>query len=211
MTLTELQTDALKEIMNIGVSKSATQLSTLLSDEIRMDVPEIKILTPDEACSVLFVSEALSAKSEESIVYQELTGMLAGRAYLIFRGEDSRFLSQAVLGNAFSHEGAKLQFYEQEAVMEIGNIIISSCIAAIANILKDKILLSTPVYTENSLSQILSEQVKEYMAMLVVKTTLCASKRNITGTLVIVITSEMVDNLIERLSRFCAFQGEYAP
>lgn len=69
-------------------------------------------------------------------------GTLAGRAYLIFRGEDSTFLSQAVL---------------------------------------------------------------------VVKTALCASKRDITGTLVIVITTEMVDSLISKLSRFCDFMEKDAP
>ncbi|MBF8276643.1 MAG: hypothetical protein HW390_1716 [Candidatus Brocadiaceae bacterium] len=210
MNLTEMQTDALKEIMNIGVSKSATQLSTLLIDEIRLEVPEVNILTPAEVNNALFINNVLSAKGEESIVYQELTGMLAGRAYLIFRGEDSKFLSQAVLGNAFSHAGEKLQFYEQEAVMEIGNIIISSCIASIANTLKDKITLSTPVYTEDSLPQILSKMAND-MVVLVVKTALCASKRDITGTLVIVITSDMVDSVISKLSRFCDFKEKDAP
>ncbi|MBI5306800.1 MAG: chemotaxis protein CheC [Planctomycetes bacterium] len=210
MNLTEMQADALKEIMNIGVSKSATQLSALLIDEIRLEVPEVSILTPAEVNNALFINSALSAKGEESIVYQELMGMLAGRAYLIFRGEDSKFLSQAVLGNAFSHAGEKLQFYEQEAVMEIGNIIISSCIASVANILKGKIVLSTPVYTEDSLPQILSKMAND-MVVLVVKTALCASKRDITGTLVIVITSEMVDSLIRKLSEFCDFTGKDVP
>lgn len=211
MNLSEMQTDALKEIMNIGVSKSATQLSALLNDEIRMQVPEVNILTPSEVNSALFVSNALSAKGEESIVYQELMGMLTGRAYLIFRGEDCKFLSQAVLGNAFSHAGEKLQFYEQEAVMEIGNIIISSCIASIANTLKDRITLSTPIYTEDSLPQILSKTANNDLAVLVVRTALCASKRNITGTLVIVITSEMVDSVISKLSGFCDFKEKDAP
>lgn len=206
MNLTELQTDALKEIMNIGVSKSATQLSTLLNDEIRMAVPEIHFLTPAEINSAL-----LFAKGEESIIYQELMGMLAGRAYLIFQGEDSKFLSQAVLGNAFSHAGEKLQFYEQEAVMEIGNIIISSCIATIANLLKGKITLSTPVYAEESLPKMLSVLANKDVSVLVVKTALCASKRDITGTLVIVITSEMVGSVISKLSRFYTFTEKDAP
>ena len=206
MNLTELQTDALKEIMNIGVSKSATQLSTLLNDEIRMAVPEIHFLTPAEINSAL-----LFAKGEESIIYQDLMGMLAGRAYLIFQGEDSKFLSQAVLGNAFPHAGEKLQFYEQEAVMEIGNIIISSCIATIANLLKDKITLSTPVYAEESLPKMLSILANKDVSVLVVKTALCASKRDITGILVIVITSEMVGSVISKLSRFCAFTEKDAP
>ncbi len=211
MNLSEMQIDALKEIMNIGVSKSATQLSALLNDEIRMEVPDVNILTPAEVNSALFMNNALSANGDESIVYQELTGMLEGRAYLLFRGEDSKFLSQAVLGNAFANSGEKLQFYEQEAVMEIGNIIISSCIASIANILKDKITLSTPFYTEDSLPQILSKMAHNDMTVLVVRTALCASKRDIAGTLVIVITSDMVSSVISKLSRFYDFTEKDVP
>ncbi len=211
MNLTEMQADALKEIMNIGVSKSATQLSALLNDEIRMAVPDINFLTSAEVNSALLVNNALFANGEEAIIYQDLMGMLKGRAYLIFRGEDSRFLSKAVLGNAFPHTGEKLQLFEQEAVMEIGNIVISSCIASIANILKDNVTLSTPVYAEESLPQMLSTQANDNVAVLVVKTALCASKRDITGTLVIVITSEMVDTVINRLSMFCDFTGTTPP
>jgi len=72
-------------------------------------------------------------------------------------------------------------YSRQEAVMEIGNIIISLSIASIANTLKGKITLSTPIYTEDSLPQILSKTVNNDLAVLVVRTALCASKRDITS------------------------------
>ena len=64
---------------------------------------------------------------------------------------------------------------------------------------------------EDSLPQILSKMANNDMAILVVRTTLCASKRNITGTQVIVITSEMVDSVINKLSRFCDFTEKDVP
>ncbi len=199
MKLTETQNDTLKEIINIGVSKAATQLSVLLNDEILMQVPEISILTIAEACRAVFDN------IEQSIVFQDLAGMLAGRTYLIFQGEDSRFLAQAVLGNAFSQAVENIQFYEQEALMEIGNIVISACMSTIANLLEDKIMLSTPIYTENSMSTILLEQVDNALFVLIIRTLLRASKRDITGTLVIVVTSELAGSLFDKLSRFCNF------
>lgn len=199
MNLTEIQNDTLKEIMNIGVSKAATQLSVLLNDEIQMEVPEISFLTLAEVRDVVFED------NEKAVIYQELTGMLVGRTYLVFQGEDTRFLAQAILGDAFSHAGEKLQFHEHEAMMEIGNIVISACISTIANLLKDKITLSAPVYTEDNLPHILSAQANDGVIVLVVKTTLYASKRDIPGTLILVITSDLSGSLVNKLSRFFEF------
>ena len=196
MNLTEIQHDILKEIMNISVSKAATQLSVLLNDEIQMDVPEIVFLTLSKACESMFEDE------EKAIIYQELTGMLSGRTYLVFHGKDSTFLAQAVLGDVFSRSNEKPQFYEHEAMMEIGNIVITACVSTIANILKDSITLSTPVYMEDSLPRVLSEQSDDSDIVLLIKAMLHASRRDIPGTLVMVITSELAGSLINKLPRF---------
>ena len=200
MKLTEFQNDTLREIMNIGVSKSATQLSVLLNDEIRMDVPEIRFLTIAEAREVLFDND------EKAVIYQELAGMLTGRTYLVFQEKDTGFLAQAILGNVFSHAGERPQFYEHEAMMEIGNIVISAFISTLANVLKDRIALSTPVYTQDSLPRILSlGQANDRDIVMIIKTTLYASRRNIPGTLIIVVTSELAGSLINKLSRIFDF------
>ncbi|MBF8276641.1 MAG: hypothetical protein HW390_1714 [Candidatus Brocadiaceae bacterium] len=196
MNLTEIQHDILKEIMNISVSKAATQLSVLLNDKIQMEVPEISFLTLSKA------RESMPEDEENAIIYQELTGMLSGRTYLVFQGKDSLFLAQAVLGDAFSRSNDKPQFYEHEAMMEIGNIVISACISTIANLLKDRIALSTPVYMEDSLPRILLAQSNDSDIVLLIRTTLHASRRDIPGTLVMVITSELAGSLINKLPRF---------
>lgn len=200
MNLTEFQNDTLKEIMNIGVSKSATQLSVLLNDEIQMEVPEISFLTLAEARDVLLGDD------EKAVIYQELAGALAGRTYLVFQEKDTGFLAQAILGDAFSHVGERLQFYEHEAMMEIGNIVISAFVSTIANILKDKITLSTPVYVEDSLPRILSAQSNDGDIVMVIKTMLHASKRNIPGTLIVVITSDLAGSLVNKLSGVFEFE-----
>lgn len=199
MNLTEIQNDVLKEIMNIGVSRAATQLSVLLNDEIQMNVPEIGFLTLDKAC------ESMSEDEEKAIIYQELTGMLSGRTYLVFQEADTMYLVQAVLGDAFSRSIDKPQFYEHEAMMEIGNIVITACVSTIANLLKGSIALSTPVYIEDSLPRILSEQSDGSDIVLIIKTTLHASRRDIPGTLVMVITSELAGSLVNKLARFFEF------
>ncbi len=131
--------------------------------------------------------------------------MLSRRTYLVFQGKDSIFLAQAVLGDAFSRSNDKPQFYEHEAMMEIGNIVISACVSTIANLLKDSIALSTPVYLEDSLPRILSEQSDDGDIVLIIKAMLHASRRDIPGTLVMVITSELADSLINKLTRFFEF------
>ncbi len=199
MNLSETQHDTLKEIMNIGVSKSATQLSVLLNDEIQMEVPEVGFLTLADARDVMSESEV------KAVIYQDLTGMLVGRTYLVFQEKDTQFLAQAVLGDAFSRADDKLQFYEHEAMMEIGNIVISACVSTIANLFNDRIALSTPVYLEDSLPHILSTQANDGDIVLVIKTQLHAARRNIPGSLILVITSELAGGLLSKLPRFLEF------
>jgi chemotaxis protein CheC len=76
-------------------------------------------------------------------VGQDFTGAFAGRALLIFPETNSLELVRAVLGKSISlKEVIDLQ---DEALAEVGNIILNSWVAAIANILKRSIPMSVPV------------------------------------------------------------------
>ena len=48
MAYSNIQLDALKEVMNIGGGKAATTISQMVGSVIRMRVPEVNILSYDE-------------------------------------------------------------------------------------------------------------------------------------------------------------------
>ncbi|MBM4055702.1 MAG: hypothetical protein FJ264_13780 [Planctomycetes bacterium] len=197
MKLTESQLDTLKEISNIGVSRAATQLSTLLNDEIVMRVPEIYFLPVDEAVRLMPEYENVS------VVYQDLKGDFSGRAHLVFHNDESRLLVHALIGTAFTQGSEDMRrLYETETMMEIGNIVISTCISTFANLLKNEIVLTTPTYTELHVSKLFDRWPEDTVSM-IIETTLCASKRDVTGTLLIMLTIGSAKNLLIRIADFC--------
>ena len=47
--LTELERDALTEIINIGVSRAAKNLSRMVKDQVHLSVPRTEFMTRDQA------------------------------------------------------------------------------------------------------------------------------------------------------------------
>lgn len=137
--LSELENDALAEFANIGVARASVALSKMIRGEVMMTVPVIEVLSHEAAARKLNMefSERLVAVSEP------FSGALNGSAMLVFPEKNSLELVRAAmpeevdLDNVFE--------LEQEALSEIGNVILNSCLSAIANILATSIRTALPM------------------------------------------------------------------
>lgn len=148
--LTELEQDALTEVVNIGVSRAAASLRKMIGHHVLLSVPAVEIVTREKAATLLGERE-----SEELIaVKQAFAGAFSGRAMLIFPEENSLALVRAVTGDEVSEEG--LADLEQEALAETGNIILNSCLATMANMLKGPLKMSTPTVCRGSGASLLA-------------------------------------------------------
>ena len=136
--LTELELDALTEIVNLGVSKAATSLALMVHDEVVLSVPKVALLTREEAIRMLSKREGNKLVG----VHQIFEGDITGRALLIFPEERSLDLVRCVIGGNLSLE--EIIELEQEALAEIGNVILNSCLATIANTLESSLRISLP-------------------------------------------------------------------
>ena len=136
--LTELQLDALTELVNLGVSKAAANLALMVHDEVVLSVPKVALLTREEAI------RTLSKREIESLVgvHQIFEGDITGRALLIFPEEQSLDLVRSVVGSELSLE--EIIELEQEALAETGNVILNGCLATMANSLESSLRISLP-------------------------------------------------------------------
>jgi chemotaxis protein CheC len=137
-SLSELQRDALTEIVNIGVSRSAAALRKMVGDHVLLSVPSIEVITQSAAALLIGEREG----SELVAVRQEFSGAFAGRALLIFPQSNSLELVRAVVGEDVSP--GDLAEMEQEALAETGNIILNGCLGSMANMLQKSLSLSLP-------------------------------------------------------------------
>jgi chemotaxis protein CheC len=137
--LSDLQRDALTELANLGVGRAAAGLSRMVAEPIHLSVPAVDILSRGE--SVRMLEERENAASLVA-VGQGFRGALTGRALLIFPEARSLELVRAVVGQEPSLE--EIADLEQEALAEVGNVIINGFLGTIANLLHRPLNTSLP-------------------------------------------------------------------
>jgi chemotaxis protein CheC len=142
--LTELELDALAELVNIGVSRAANSLREMIGEEVLLTVPALAILSREEAAVVVG-----QGKGHPLIaVRQAFHGEFSGSALLIFPEPNSLELVRAVTRGELSLDD--IIELEQEALAEIGNIILNGCMATIANLLERGLTMSLPEIVRGS-------------------------------------------------------------
>jgi len=138
VALDDLELDALSELVNIGVSRAAASLRTMIGQEILLSVPSVQVVTRSDAARII------GERDHENLVavHQAFDGDISGRALLIFPETNSLELVRAVTGGELPLED--IIELEQEALAETGNIILNGCLATIANLLQRSLKMSLP-------------------------------------------------------------------
>lgn len=136
--LDELELDALTELVNIGVSRAAASLGTMVGEQVLLSVPSVMVVSRARA------AELIGPAQNELLVAvrQAFSGDVSGRALLIFPEKNSLELVRAVAGKDLSLED--ILELEHEALAEIGNIILNACMGTVANLLRRSLTMSLP-------------------------------------------------------------------
>jgi len=124
-----LELDALAEIFNHGVGQAALALSELAGEEVQLSAPKVEELSKRE------ITERLEARGSNRIcaVRQAFSGSVNTEALLMFPVEKSLQLVQLMVGDDVPL--AQLSEMEQESLAEIGNILLNSVVASVADML----------------------------------------------------------------------------
>jgi len=136
--LNEMERDALTEVINIGVSRAAKNLSRMVKDQVHLSVPRTEIMSRDQAVGWL------SRRENSSLVAvgQDFRGSFSGQALLIFPEKTSLELVRSILDDTLSLD--EIVDLEQEALAEIGNVVLNGCLVVMANMLKQALNMSLP-------------------------------------------------------------------
>ncbi len=136
--LSDLELDALTELVNIGVSRAAHSLRDMIGEQVLLSVPSVALVSRTRAVEILSEREP----NKLVAVHQVFEGDITGRALLIFPETKSLELVRAVTGGELPLED--IIELEQEALAETGNIILNGCLATIANMLQRSLKVSLP-------------------------------------------------------------------
>ena len=144
--MTPLQLDALKEVSNIGTGNAATALSQLLGRKIDMNVPDINIVPFEEVMAEI---------GEEKVAVGVLVRVLGdtpGNILFVFEKSTALDLVHRLTGM----QEEELSEMGNSVMCEIGNIISTSYMYAIAWFTNLTITPSVPAVSYDMLGAILS-------------------------------------------------------
>jgi chemotaxis protein CheC len=136
--LSELELDALTELVNLGVSGAAFSLRQMVGREILLSVPSVVLVERLRAVELL----RGDGSGKLVAVHQVFEGDITGRVLLIFPDTKSLELVRAVTN--FDLPLEDIIDLEQEALAETGNIILNGCLSTIANLLRRTLKISLP-------------------------------------------------------------------
>lgn len=152
------QIDALSEIFNIGVGKAAAAMGNLMHDEVLLSVPQVSIFTVSEA------AQRLGTEGHTMYgVRQPFRGLFNGDALLIFPEERSLEIVRIVAGQ--NVPGEDLGAIEQDAMTEVGNVMLNACIAALADLLGNEFELSPPSIDVGDSRTILGTRIQNHLVV----------------------------------------------
>ncbi|MDA8093441.1 MAG: chemotaxis protein CheC [Betaproteobacteria bacterium] len=201
MRLSAEEQDATVELANIGISRAARQLSVLLDDEIRIGTPDVALCE-----NVDEVVTALSHRPEEEVacVYQRLSGELTGQVVLLLAPRDTHALFHNLLGDGVMLHGIDVRAFEHEAMTELGNIIISSCVSAMADMLRQRIDVSIPRYSEARLDDLIEDGMGASRAVLLIQAPLQAAQREVDGVIALIFSASVAHQVLAAVRRITA-------
>lgn len=175
-SLSEIQLDALTELVNLGVSRAALGLREMVGAEILLSVPKVAIIEQSQAEAIVGGRD----DGELVAVHQQFEGDITGRALLIFPERQSLELVRAVTSRDLPLE--EIVELEQEALAETGNVILNSCLSTIANQLQRSLTVSLPEILRGRSAELFGgDQRKEDSAALFIYINFSVSDADITG------------------------------
>ena len=142
----DMQIDALREVANIGAGNAATALSQLLQMKIDMTVPSVNIDKFNEIFNKLD-----GEKLAVGILVRVLCD-IPGNILFIF----DKSAAVNMINKLLKKEGNQIDEFGNSVLCEIGNIISSSFINAIAKFTNLNILPSVPAINYDMVGAILS-------------------------------------------------------
>ena len=157
--LSSLEIDTLREIGSIGTGNAATALSQMLGREVRITLPEVRIMGYNEAIEWIGGPEAVTAG-----VLVKMSGDVGGIMLSVQKLELVNIILEAMLGKGIQsyEELAELQ---QSALIEIGNIMISAFVTALSGLAGINVNLTVPAFTVDMQGAILAVPMAEYGGM----------------------------------------------
>lgn len=139
-SFSEIEQDATVELVNLGIGRAADALAKLIKEEVHLSVPSIEMIGFEKLGSHLRQIDCRSP----TVVMQHFYGSFNGDALLVFPEDCGMHLVRQMLQDTISTEN--VEGLEDDAILEIGNIILNACFGQLAELLVTRLDCDVPIY-----------------------------------------------------------------
>ena len=154
--LGSMEMDTLREVGSIGTGNAATALSGLLNRRVRITMPEVRIMEYNEAIDWIGGPENVTAG-----VLVRMSGDIGGIMLSVLPLEFVNMVLECMLDNKVE-EFEHLDELQRSALVEVGNIMISTFINALSGLSGVTMELTVPSLTVDMQGAILAVPMAEY-------------------------------------------------
>ena len=154
--LNSLELDTLREIGNIGTGNAATALGDLLDREVRIALPEVRIMEYNEAIDWIGGPEAVTAG-----VLVGMGNQMSGVMLAVQKIEFINLVLNSMLGVQVG-DYSELDEMHRSALIEVGNIMISTFINALSGLSDIAVSLTVPGFAVDMQGAILTVPMAMY-------------------------------------------------
>ena len=205
MKLTERQSDALSELINIAFARTGAALSELTGHRVVLNPPEVAVYRAEELRGAL----AKFLPGDVASIHQVFEGPLTGDALLILNYDGAvrltDLLTEGHQPSVFLDESAR------EVLTEVGNILLNACLGMFGNLLNVRVTFSVPRLHLETLDDLIASTTVDKGDMhyaLVVYTAFQIRDSSVKGFLVIVLSVASLDRLMQEVDAWEAQQGK---
>lgn len=204
MELTEQQTDALTELINIAFARTGAALSDLTGQRVLLEPPTVAIhLTTD-------LDKALSKflPGEVAWIHQVFDGPVAGDALLLLNYDGAVQLTDLLTEG--QRETGQLDESSREVLTEVGNILLNACLGVFGNVLRVHVGFSVPRLRLDNVDELLDwlkEAKDELRYALLIFTKFQIKDSQVNGYLVLVLNMTSFDRLVHEIDEWVAEEG----
>lgn len=198
LELTELQLDTLAEIFNIGIGSAAACLSEMIDEDVQLAIPAVKCLPLAQASSSLVEDQAAVL----SAVEQNFSGEFEGTAFLLFPKGQSLELVRRLISSDLPLE--ELSEFEEDALKEVGNVILNACFYTISDMLGCRIDGDIPNHVQGSCKEILgrADYSEDEKVVLMLSMTFSIPNGDINGEISYMMNVKSMQNFLHIVDAF---------
>lgn len=204
MKLSERQTDALSELINIAFARTGSALSELTGHRVVLNPPEVAIYRTEQLRPVL----AKFVPGDVASIHQVFAGPVAGDALLLLNYAGAVQLTDLLTDE--HNPSAYLDESAREVLTEVGNILLNACLGMFGNLLNVRVTFSVPRLHLETLDEVIASTTSNKTEMhyaLVIYTAFQIRDSSVRGFLVIVLSVESLDRLIQEVDVWEAQQS----